>query len=295
MLDVSNVSKQYSGNDFYSLKDVSFTIEKGEIVGLIGKNGAGKTTLLKLLAKSHFPTTGVIRYRGLDIFSEDNVLRPFGLMIETVYYSHLTVKQNIEFYLDIHDQSEYKKNIQSVLETVELWHKKDFKPDGFSFGMKQRLSLAMSLVTNPEFMILDEPFVGLDPDGVNDLMRILKQWAADRGTSIIVSSHQLNELEAICDRYLYIEGGALKKQFGKAAVEVTVIELVDALQDRDALFSAYEAIQAISEDGKQIEVDSNSAAFHQILGTITASHNIKKIFTKENVLNQYFKGSRDHE
>ncbi|MDR0921634.1 MAG: ABC transporter ATP-binding protein [Lactobacillales bacterium] len=290
MLKVQNLSKKYKKNDFYSLKDVSFEIDKGEIVGLIGKNGAGKTTLLKMLAKSYIPSEGTVFYNDTDLYSEDNLLEPFGLMIETVFYPHLTVVENLDFYLSIHKKTEYRKNIQPILELVELWAHRDKKPTGFSFGMKQRLSLAISLVAEPEFMILDEPFIGLDPDGVFQLLSILKQWATQRQTSIIISSHQLNELEEICDRFLFIEAGKLKDEFDSEGQEITVIVLKKPLPKGDVLKDKFPELLAISEDGLILEIDSTSSSINQLLAELTTTCEIKNIHTKETKLNQYFSG-----
>lgn len=292
MLEVKQLSKKYKNNDFYSLKDVSFQIGKGEIVGLIGKNGAGKTTLLKMLAKSYIPSEGSILYKGRDIFSENNMLSSFGLMIETVFYPHLTVMENLKFYLSIHNKKEYESNIQSVLELVELWNHRNKKPNGFSFGMKQRLSLAISLVTEPEFMILDEPFIGLDPDGVYQLMGILKKWSKEKETAIIISSHQLNELEEICNRYLFLEAGVLKEQFDGAEEAITVIELKEIVENANILMANYPEIRKISTDRRSIEIDSSNTSLNHLLSDLTKSYGVSKIYTKETKLNQYFKGGK---
>ena len=97
MLQVNNLGKQYKGTDFFSLRGVNFSIQTGEVVGLIGKNGSGKTTLLKMLCKAQKPTEGEVLYKGTDILSLDNQLADFGIMIEPVFYEYLTVLENIKF------------------------------------------------------------------------------------------------------------------------------------------------------------------------------------------------------
>ena len=223
MLKIENLSKKFPGNDFYSLSDVSLEIEKGEIVGLIGKNGAGKSTLMKMMAKSQKPTSGKISYNGTDINSNDNVLEDFGIMIEPVFYPEMSVIDNLKFYLKLHGKKELYPNIERTLKLVELWESRNRKPKGFSFGMKQRTALAIALVAEPDFLILDEPFVGLDPVGVQKLIDILKKWSSERQISMLISSHQLGELEALCNRYIYIEGGKLAESFiGKAQPSLVV-------------------------------------------------------------------------
>ena len=166
MLTVNHLSKQYPGNPTRSLDDVSFTIGTGEIVGLISRNGAGKTTLMKMMAKARRPTGGTIAYKGTDIFSRENMLDRFGIMIQPVFLPNISAEDNLRFYLGIHGGKAYERNIRPVPELVGLWPYRDRKPAGFSFGMKQCLALALALVNDPEFLILDEPLVGLDPDGV---------------------------------------------------------------------------------------------------------------------------------
>jgi len=209
-LKIKNLSKKFKSNDFYSLKDANLEINDGDILGLIGRNGAGKSTLLKMIAKSYIPTSGVIEYDGKNIFEEDNVLKNVGIMIQPTFFSYMTVEENLKFYLKIHGKQEYERNIDYILELVDLADKKTSKPENFSFGMKQRLSLAIVLVDEPDFLILDEPFVGLDPYGVQELLRILKIWVQEKNISMIISSHQLSELESICNRYIMIEAGTVK-------------------------------------------------------------------------------------
>lgn len=140
MIEVKNLSKRYRNNSFYSLKDVSFSINKGEIVGLIGKNGAGKSTLLKLMAKSLRPTSGTVLYQGKDIYQHVNILTDFGIMIEPVFYSYLTVEENICTYLEIYHQ---KSDFEDILRLVDLWDVRRRKPASFSFGYEAKNSLSI--------------------------------------------------------------------------------------------------------------------------------------------------------
>lgn len=226
MLEITNVSKQFKGNDFYSLNDVTFNVQKGEIVGLIGKNGAGKSTLMKLIAKSLRPSSGVITYNGIDINSQDNILDDFGLMIDPVFYPEMTVIDNLKFYLKLHGKASLYSNIEYILKLVELWSVRHRRPKHFSFGMKQRTALAIALVAEPGFLILDEPFVGLDPIGVQKLIAILKKWTTERRISMLISSHQLGELEELCERYIYIESGKVTNAFNRQHNQRMVIQLV---------------------------------------------------------------------
>ncbi|WEV73384.1 ABC transporter ATP-binding protein [Bifidobacterium sp. ESL0798] len=287
-LSVSHLTKRYRGNDFDSLHDVSFDVGKGEIVGLVGKNGAGKTTLMKMIAKAQKPSAGMVSYNGVDVFGRDRVLEPFGIMIGAIFLPYLSVEDNLSFYLKLHDKSKYEANIRPTLELVDLWGKRDKKPSGFSFGMKQRLALAMCMVDEPEFMILDEPFIGLDPDGVNELIGVLRRWAADRDTAILISSHQLAELEAICKRYLFLENGKLTRQFAGTGNELTVIRLLRPLDDPQDFKGIHPQVVAVSDDGVSLNIDTTKGSLNDVLSELTVTCGIADIDVQRDGLSTLF-------
>lgn len=285
-LKIKDLAKKFPKNNFYSLKDVDLTIEKGEIVGLIGKNGAGKSTFLKLIAKALHPTTGKIEYNGTDINSQKEVLKDFGIMIETVFYPEMTVMENMTFYLDLHHQNDYKNNIQKILELVGLWQAKDRKPGKFSFGMKQRMALALALVTEPKFLLLDEPFVGLDPIGVNNLIKILKEWSQTKEISMIISSHQLGELEELCNRYVYIEDGSVKDMFEEKIGTVLEVELTKVATDLS--ITSLPGVKFTTETTIEITTQ-DSMILNQVFGELGEKKLLSSVNVKENTLKKYFK------
>lgn len=287
MLKIEHLSKKFAGNDFYSLSDVSMEIEKGEIVGLIGKNGAGKSTLMKMIAKSQKPTSGTITYNGTDINSRDNVLDDFGIMIDPVFYPEMSVIDNLKFYLKLHGKEELYSNIESTLKLVELWDARNRKPKGFSFGMKQRTALAIALVAEPDFLILDEPFVGLDPIGVQKLITILKTWSSERQISMLISSHQLGELEALCSRYVYIEAGKLADAFEGKENPSLVIDL-DTKKDLSVLTPFLS--ETVVLEGHSLDISTVTAAkeLNQLFEVLASHELIVGISVKENHLKDVF-------
>ena len=287
MLKIENLSKKFPGNDFYSLSDVSLEIEKGEIVGLIGKNGAGKSTLMKMMAKSQKPTSGKISYNGTDINSNDNVLEDFGIMIEPVFYPEMSVIDNLKFYLKLHGKKELYPNIERTLKLVELWESRNRKPKGFSFGMKQRTALAIALVAEPDFLILDEPFVGLDPVGVQKLIDILKKWSSERQISMLISSHQLGELEALCNRYIYIEGGKLAESFIGKAQPSLVVHLNSKYHMCNLKDHMSQGI-TLSDGLLDIPISVDKEALNDIFGVLASESLIESIEVKENHLKEVF-------
>lgn len=287
MLKVENLSKQFAGNDFYSLKEVSLELKKGEIVGLIGKNGAGKSTLMKLLAKSLRPTSGRITYKGVDINSRDNILDDFGIMIDPVFYPDMSVLDNLTFYLNLHGKQDLLPNIEKTLKLVELWEARHRKPRGFSFGMKQRTALAIAMVAEPDVLILDEPFVGLDPIGVQGLIDKLKTWSQERQISILISSHQLGELEALCERYLYIEAGELADSFvGQGGAQV-ILQLSDDIDVQR--LEPFLGEQLILKD-KELTVSTEVSPdlLNALLGLLGQAGWIRRIEVKESQLKDVF-------
>lgn len=287
MLKIEQLSKKFAGNDFYSLDNVSMEIQKGEIVGLIGKNGAGKSTLMKMMAKSLKPTDGKITYHGEDINSRDNVLTDFGIMIDPVFYPEMSVIDNLKFYLKLHGKTDLYPNIEKTLKLVELWEARNRKPKGFSFGMKQRTALAIALVAEPDFLILDEPFVGLDPIGVQKLIDILKTWSSERQISMLISSHQLGELEALCNRYVYIEDGKLADAFdGKEHPSV----LVNLNPAGDYRVLADYLSEEITLDGQVLEISTatDKESLNAIFGLLARHNLMGSLAIKENHLKEIF-------
>ena len=287
MLTIHNLSKKFAGNDFYSLRNVNLEINKGEIVGLIGKNGAGKSTLMKLIAKSLKPTEGEIYYNEVELSSKDCLLQDVGIMIDPVFYPEMTVEDNLKFYLRLHNKKELYKNIEPTLRLVELWEVRKRKPKNFSFGMKQRTALAIALVAEPNFLILDEPFVGLDPIGVQKLILILKEWASQRKISMLISSHQLSELESLCDRYVYIESGCLADEFSKPSGRDVLIELIDDVNS--SILESYLSDTVYLED--QYLVLSSQCSreeLNKVLQFLGEKQMISSISIKENQLKDIF-------
>lgn len=287
MLTIHNLSKKFAGNDFYSLRNVNLEINKGEIVGLIGKNGAGKSTLMKLIAKSLKPTEGEIYYNEVELSSKDCLLQDVGIMINPVFYPEMTVEDNLKFYLRLHNKKELYKNIEPTLRLVELWEVRKRKPKNFSFGMKQRTALAIALVAEPNFLILDEPFVGLDPIGVQKLILILKEWASQRKISMLISSHQLSELESLCDRYVYIESGCLADEFSKPSGRDVLIELID---DENILILESYLSDTVYIENQYLVISSQCSRgeLNKVLQFLGEKQMISSISMKENQLKDIF-------
>lgn len=216
---ITNLTKRYKDNKV--LENVNINIKKGEIYGLIGENGAGKTTLIKTIAQLVKPTEGKIKLFGLsDKKQLCKIQSNIGYTIENpALYMEMTARQNLEV---IRRQKGIPgtNDIDIVLTLVNLNHVIKKKVKEFSLGMKQRLALAMALLNEPEFLILDEPLNGLDPTGIVELRELLKKLNSEKGITIVISSHILSELHKLATYY-----GIMHK--GKVVEEISANELDD--------------------------------------------------------------------
>ena len=215
-----------------ALSQVNVTVERGQIYGLVGRNGAGKTTLIRLISGQSLPTSGEVELFGVSGERELNRMRSrTGAMIETPsFYPYLTARQNLEYYR-IQRGIPGRDCVEESLERVNLADtgKKKFKQ--FSLGMKQRLGLALALMNQPEFLLLDEPINGLDPEGIVEFRELLLQLNRERQTTILISSHILSELSALATCYGFIEKGRLIEEVSSAALHEKCRECLELAVD----------------------------------------------------------------
>ena len=197
--------------NFHVLQDVNFSINRGEIYGLVGENGAGKSTLIRILTGLAFQSSGVITLFGKTEHLQRERAR-IGCTIEMpALYKDMTAQQNLEIQR-VQRGIPDKKCISKSLDLVGLPHTDKNKVNHFSLGMKQRLALAIALLGEPEFLILDEPVNGLDPTGIIELRELLKKLARENHVSILISSHILSELNQLATCYGFLHHGRLLKQ-----------------------------------------------------------------------------------
>ena len=212
IVDVRNLSKQYGTQK--ALDDVSFQIKKGSIVGLIGPNGAGKTTIMKIMGGLAFPTGGELEmYGATDEKGLNHARTRMSFMIETPYEKEkMTARENLEkqrLQKGIPDKS----RVDEVLEIVNLQDTGKKIVKNFSLGMRQRLGLANALMGKPEFMVLDEPINGLDPEGIVEIRELFRKLNKEDDITMVISSHILSELSLLCTDYIFINHGQIKGVF----------------------------------------------------------------------------------
>lgn len=208
ILETRNLTKKYK--NMYALDNVSITLEKNHIYGFIGENGAGKSTLMKILAGLIFPTSGDMTFMGeTDPDEIGKKLKCVGTMIEGPYlYPGYSVRQNVELQRMLVGNPD-ETATDRVIELVGLTDSKKKKAKKLSMGMKQRLGIAMAMVGNPRFLILDEPINGLDPKNIVTLRSMLKKINSDNDCTIFVSSHILSELYLLATDFIFIHKGRI--------------------------------------------------------------------------------------
>lgn len=210
MLEVVDLSLRYG--DQQVLNHISFSVEKGKIIGLLGPNGAGKSSILRILAGLVFPETGCLKIEGKSQKSFSDLRSYCGYLIESPsFYPYLSAIQNLKLIKKINSCD---VDLNELLSKVGLEETNNKKVKHFSMGMKQRLAIAQALLRSPEILILDEPFNGLDPHGFQDLINLLKDLNK-KGITIIVSSHLLNELEQLSDYFILLHHGNVEMNISK--------------------------------------------------------------------------------
>jgi ABC-2 type transport system ATP-binding protein len=230
MIQVEGLTKLYG--DFVAVNELSFSVQAGEVMGLVGPNGAGKTTTLRCLAGIIPPTRGTIRICGFDVGREPIAAKRqlAFLADEPRLFDYLTVEQHLAFVARIYQTGHYEPVADQLLEELELAGKKQALPSELSRGMKQKLAIACGLLHSPKVLYFDEPLTGLDPIGIRRMKEsILKR--AREGAAIILSSHLLHLIEEICSRILILKNGRkiidgtsaeIRRQFAGEAPEASL-------------------------------------------------------------------------
>lgn len=215
ILKTEKLTKIYGG--IKAVNEVSMSVRKGDIYGFIGKNGAGKTTFMKMISGLATPTAGSMELFGKSDLEQAR--KRIGTLIEDPgVYPNMTAEENLEIVrrnLGIPERTATRE----MLEFVGLDNAGKKKVKNFSMGMKQRLGLAVSLIRNPDFLVLDEPINGLDPAGIKEVRELLLKLNREKQVTILISSHILGELSKVATRYGIIRDGVLMKEFSAKELE----------------------------------------------------------------------------
>jgi len=203
IITVKNLVKKYG--DFTAVDDISFEVYEGEIFGLLGPNGAGKTTTLEIIETLREKTSGQIMVDGFDIENGvDSIKKRIGVQLQAAgYYPNLNLSELIALFSGLYGVD---VTANQMLEKVALTDKAKAKYKDLSGGQKQRFSIATTLINNPRIVFLDEPTTGLDPQARRNLWDLIRE-IRDQGTTVVITTHYMDEAEVLCDRVAFVDGG----------------------------------------------------------------------------------------
>ena len=233
MIEVAGLSKLYG--DFAAVRDLSFTVRPGEVLGLVGPNGAGKTTTLRSIAGIIPPSAGRVRIAGHDLATDPIAAKRTLAFFpdEPRLFEYLTVRQHLAFVARVYGVANHEAIAQPLLDEFEIADKADELPGTLSRGMKQKLAIACGLLHSPQVMFFDEPLTGLDPLGIRRMKNSIVRRAR-AGAAIVFSSHLLHLLEEVCTHVLILKRGTkiadgtlgeVSEQFSNGEADVSLEEI----------------------------------------------------------------------
>ena len=280
ILTIQNLSKRYGR--IQALKNVSFSIQKGHVYGILGPNGSGKSTTLGIVLNVVNKTSGDYKWFDGNVQTHE-ALKKVGAIIERPnFYPYMTAEENLKLVCKIKSIN-YSK-IGEKLDLVGLSERKNSKFSTFSLGMKQRLAIASALLNDPEILILDEPTNGLDPQGIHQIRDIIKEIAS-QGTTILLASHLLDEVEKVCSHVVVLRKGEVLYSGSVDGMSANEGFFEISSDDNLALKSALHSHQAVAEvkdeDGKvlvYLKADLSAQELNQFLFSrnIILSHLVKR-------------------
>lgn len=266
------------------IKPLNYSLKKGEICALIGKNGAGKSTFFKILAGQLMPTAGEIRVFGKSGKEIEHAKKRIGFMIETpAFFPDFTATQNLE-YFRIQRGVVDKKRIYEVLEIVDLAKEKKKRFKDYSIGMKQRLGIALCLLSSPDCLVLDEPINGLDAEGIMEIRKLLRKLNQEKQITIFISSHILTELELLATRFVFIKDGVIVDDLSKEALEEKSMKQIMLTVDNPA-----KAAQIVEQTYSDIQFKVLPNQVIAIHNYIDSSGDINRLLVTNGVLVKEFR------
>ena len=294
ILETENLTKKYGQKE--AARDVNLHIEEGQIYGLIGRNGAGKTTIMRMISGLSKPTSGTYSLFGKTGMEKQKMLKNVGVLIESPgLYPRLSAYENLKIKC-IGMGIDPKGYVDELLKTVGLENTDRKKPAGsFSLGMRQRLGIALALVGDPKMIVLDEPINGLDPQGIAEVRDMLSKLRDEKGITIMISSHILDELSKVADAYGVIHEGKLLDEFSAEELHIRCGQSVVVRTDDTAgtlqILENMGIRDAAHEPDGSIHIDSAVSQTKEISKAIVgAGIGLEEIYLRTMTLEEYYLG-----
>ena len=258
ILKIKNLNKSFGKKKI--LKNVSFNVNEGDILGFIGPNGAGKTTTIKMILGLQSINSGTVTINGYDIKKNfEKAIEKVGTIVENPdLYMYLSGYDNLKLISNLYKNVD-KKRIDEVIKIVKLETRINDKVSKYSLGMRQRLGIAQALLHKPNLLILDEPTNGLDPEGIKELRDIIKRLATKEKVGVVISSHNLSELESFCNKIVIIKNGEIVEtnELKKVKnIEESYIFEVDKISKISKILE--EKIEKINDNSFKIHINKES-------------------------------------
>jgi len=236
-IEINNLNKKF--NNILAVKNINFKIKKGSIVGLLGPNGCGKTTTIGMMLGLIKPSSGNVLINGQNIEIEKNrtkILEKMNFISPYVELpKKLTVEENLKVYGRLYGVNNLQNKISDLMKKLNLLDFKKRKTGELSSGQKNRVSLAKALINDPEILLLDEPTASLDPDVGDYIRTYIESFASEKGTTILLASHNMNEVERLCNEVMMMKNGSiidsgtcsdLINKHGRKNLEETFLKIV---------------------------------------------------------------------
>ncbi len=289
MIELSHLNKKFGSR--VAVADVSLTVPRGEIFGLLGHNGAGKSTSIGMMLGQVWPTSGEVKVCGHDVtMHRARALQKVGAIFEApAFYDYLSGWRNLEI-LSHYTAPTSKERIREVVDWVGLTGREQSAVKTYSHGMRARLALAQALLPQPELLILDEPGSGLDPEGIAEMRQTILRLHRELGLTILLSSHLLTEVEQLCSRIAVLHRG--KKVFDGAIADVKAKRSRIALRTTDFASAASFLRQAgliSGSEGTEFILPRDGVTTAQInRALVEAGHAVSGIWAREQTLEDFY-------
>lgn len=281
-MKLNNIQKYYGKQ--HILKNINFDFGDSQIVGLIGKNGVGKTTLMKIMNQN------IMKYEGT--FKKENRDKVGYLIENPKLYLNKTGYYNLNFFRNVLGTNVDDDYINMLIESFGIKPYIDKKVKKYSMGMKQKLSIAVALMNKPQYLILDEPTNGMDPDGSIDVLKTLEKVSKDLNIKVLISSHKLEDIELICDRTVFMKDGAIVEDYDMKAQSKDVTKFIfDHSSYNEALNLLTMNYKVVTSNKQESIISVEALQDYQEVLKVLSAQNIYPKFIQNNkttLRDQYF-------